>query len=113
MGPKGPLRRSGKLTGTPDEKIADWLQRMDIPVEDRASIKAFKKYLEEEFSFYTDAQREALLGAFKADTTLEEHGINAVIVPYPWGKELRYGVQGMPGLWGWEAVQEIMSEEEE
>ena len=97
---------------TPDEKIADWLQRMDIPVEDRATIEGFKAYLEEQFNWYTDAQREALLGAFKAKTRFEEHGIRGVTMVRYGHVEVRYGIQGMPGLWGWSAVTEIMEEEE-
>jgi len=100
------------LTGTPDEKIADWLQRMDVPLEDRATIEAFKHYLEEEFGWYSDAQKEALISALGIETSYEEHGIKAVTIKYPWGVELRYAVQGMPGLWGWEAVQDIMEGEE-
>lgn len=92
---------------TPDEKVADWLQRMDIPIEAQVTIEAFKQYLKDEFSWYTDAQTEVLIEAFKAETSVEEHGIRAVTVTYRWGIELRYGVQGMPGLWGWESVQEI------
>lgn len=100
------------MVHTPDEKIADWLQRMDVPLEDKATIEAFKTYLEEEFGWYTDAQKEALTSALRIETSFEEHGIRPVTITYPWGKELRYGVQGMPGLWSWESVQAIMEGEE-
>jgi len=43
---------------------------------------------------------------------MSEHGIHGVTIHYPWGVEVRYGIQGLPGLWGLDKVREIMEEEE-
>jgi len=92
---------------SPDERYQEWLDRLEIPVENTTDIETLKSYLKDEFGITGDAQVEALWGATGVTADYAEHGIRAVTVTYPWGKELRYGVQGMSGLWGWESVQEI------
>jgi hypothetical protein len=86
---------------------------MEIPVEDTVDIEHFKDYLRKEFGRDFPARVEALWSAIGTSDTLADFGIHAVTVRYPWGAELRYGVQGLPGLWGWTVVQEIMSAEGE
>ena len=85
---------------------------MEIPIEATTSIATLQEYLRDEFGITGDLQIEALWGATGVKDLYSEHGVRAVLVTYPWGQELRYGVQGMPGLWGWESVQEIMEGEE-
>jgi hypothetical protein len=96
-----------------EEKYQEWLERLEIPIDKAADIETLRNYLKGEFGITTDAQVQALWDTLDIKDTLAEHGIHAVMVTYPWGKDLRYGVQGMPGLWGFEAVQTIMEEEEE
>jgi len=112
MGAESPLRRSGTLPKSPEERYQEWLDRMEIPVESTADLETLKDYLRDEFEITNPLQVEALWSAIGTSDTLADFGIHAVTVRYPWGAELRYGVQGLPGLWGWAAVQEIMSEEE-
>jgi len=95
-----------------DERYAEWLERMDIPIEATKDIETFKNWLREEAGITEELQVSALWDATEKEYNLEEHGIRAITITYPWGRELRYGVQGLPGLWGWESVQEIMREEE-
>jgi len=94
-----------------EERYQEWLERMEIPVEAQTDIETFKEYLREEFGITRIEQVEALWSATEMSRNLEEHGIRAVLVEYPWGRQLRYGVQGLPGLWGWESVRKIMEEE--
>lgn len=95
-----------------EDKCIDWLERLDVPEADMQTIDTLRDYLTHTFPDYTDAQIEALVGASDIGTTLEEHGITPVSIRYPWGTELRYGIQGAAGLWGYEAVQQIREEEE-
>lgn len=95
-----------------DERYQEWLDRLEIPVEDLTNIEDLKDYLKDEFGITGDAQVAALWSATGISADLAIHGIHAVTVTYPWGKELRYGVQGLAGLWGWEAIQEIREGEE-
>lgn len=94
-----------------EERYQEWLERMEIPLEQQTDIETMKEYLRDEFGITGDLQVEALWGATGHKESYTEHGIRAVMVEYPWGTELRYGIQGMAGLWGWSAVQEIMSGE--
>lgn len=96
-----------------DERYQEWLERMEIPIENTTNIEIFKDYLRDEFGITDDPRITALWEAVDKTELLSEHGITPIMITYPWGRELRYGVQGMPGLWGWESVQEIMAEETE
>jgi hypothetical protein len=96
-----------------EEKYQEWLERLEIPITEQADIERFKEYLRDEFGITGELQIQALWSQVETKTAYTEMGIRAVIVEYPWGKELRYGIQGMPGLWGWASVKEIMEAEEE
>jgi len=94
---------------TPEERYQEWLERLDIPLEETATEEAFKTLLEE--LGFTENQREAL---WEAATYRYEKiapiGIRPVIIVYPWGREVRYGIKGRPGLWGYERMKEIAEE---
>lgn len=94
-----------------EERYQEWLDRMDIPIEDLTDIETLRSYLKDEMGITGDAQVQALWEAAGISNQLSTYGIRAVTVTYPWGNELRYGVQGLPGLWSWASVQTIMAEE--
>lgn len=96
---------------TPEEEIADWLGRLEEEESLPEEITTFRDTLKGDLYEYTDAQVDALWEAKKSETSYEEHGIRAVPVRYSWGTELRYGIQGMAGLWSWESVQSIREAE--
>jgi len=96
-----------------EERYQEWLERLEIPIEDTATLDGFRDYLRDEFAIEKDTQVMALWDAIEDKLKLEEFGIHGLTIEYPWGKELRYGVQGLPGLWGWSRVQEIVEAEEE
>lgn len=98
---------------TSDERYQEWLERMEIPLDQQTDIESMKTYLKDEFNITGEAQVQALWSAVDIQDRLAELGIHAVTVQYPWGAQLRYGVQGMSGLWGWDSVQQIMEAEEE
>jgi len=97
-----------------EERYLEWLERLEVPIEDTVSIEALQEYLKDMLGFYpTSGQLDALWGG----TTFEQDilapiGIRAVYVIYPWGSEIRFGVKGRPGLWGWESVLGFVEEEE-
>ncbi|MBU1067744.1 hypothetical protein KKE60_08150 [Patescibacteria group bacterium] len=97
---------------SPEERYQEWLDRLEIPVENQMDIESLKDYLKDEFGITGEAQVAALWDATGISADLALHGIRAVTITYPWGRELRYGVQGMSGLWGWGSVQEIRAGEE-
>ncbi|MBU0791798.1 MAG: hypothetical protein KKC55_15210 [Gammaproteobacteria bacterium] len=95
-----------------EEQYQEWLDRLEIPIEEQSTIEDFQEYLKAEFLF-GDAQVEALSGAFSVERDFEKVGIHAVTVTYPWGKDLRYGISGAPGLWGFESAMRFYGERTE
>lgn len=95
-----------------EERYIEWLERLEIPIEDSATITALQEYLKQEM-IPTPEQIAALWGAaeFKYEI-LGAEGIRPLYITYPWGKELRFGVKGRPGLWGYESVIGFLAEEE-
>lgn len=96
-----------------DERYQEWLSRLEVPVEATTDIETLKDYLKDELGITGDAQVAALWDATGTKDMLAEFGISPVTVDYVTRgfKELRYAVQGMPGLWGWESVQTIIAAE--
>lgn len=97
--------------GDRQEEYEAWLGRLDIPIEQEEDIETLRGYLSEEFGITLDAQVEALWSAVETKWDLGEAGIRGITITYPWGRERRYGVQGLPGLWGWDRIREIMTQE--
>lgn len=97
---------------TPEEEIIEFLARLEQEEEAPDNPEEFKTWLKEQIGEYTEEQYNALWGMKGTETTMEDMGITPVVVTYPWGREVRYGIQGLPGLWGWESVQEVLAEEE-
>jgi hypothetical protein len=95
-----------------EEQYEEWLGRLDIPIEAQRDIETLRGYLRDELGITTDAQVEALWSATGVTAEYGEYGIRQVRVDYPWGVEVRYGIQGMPGLWGWAAVQQLRAGED-
>lgn len=96
---------------TPEERYQEWLERLEIPIEETAEYEKFQDYLRRELEL-SDTQIEALWGATETRyDVLAGHGIRPVTIVYPWGREVRYGIQGLPGLWGFERMREILGEE--
>lgn len=94
-----------------DEEYEDTLARLDIPVEAQLDRDTFLKYLAEELGIKNMDFADSLWEASGTSTSWAEHGIRGVPITYPWGREVRYGVQGMPGLWSWASVKEIEASE--
>lgn len=92
-----------------EERYQEWLDRLEIPIEQQANIAMFQEYLREEFN-YGDEQVDALTSAHILELDFESVGIHAVTVTYAWGKDLRYGITGEPGLWGFASAQRFYNE---
>ena len=95
-----------------DEEYGETLVRLDIDIENFADIATFKKYLSDELGITNPDFQEALWAETPRYLDYEKYDIHGVTITYPWGREVRYGVQGLPGLWGWESIIEIMASEE-
>lgn len=94
------------------EEYEDTLVRLDIPVEAQVDRDTFIKYLAEELGITNMDFIEPLWESSDTVSSWAEHGIRGVTITYRGGREVRYGVQGMPGLWGWASVKAIEAGEE-
>lgn len=94
------------------ERYTEWLERLDIPVEDAVTIGRFEKYLAEELGITDEPRVTALESAWDIERRLTELGVRAISITYPWGEETRFGISGYPGLWGWTRMKEITGFEE-
>lgn len=94
-----------------EEEYEEWLGRLDIPIENQTDKETLREYLKEELGITGDAQVDALWDAVGEHKSLEDLGIRSIRIEYPWGIEVRYGIQGLPGLWGWETVRQIREAE--
>lgn len=95
-----------------DEEYEDTLARLDIGIENQVDKDTFLKYLKDELGITNPAFADSLWTASGTVADWAEHGIHGVTITYPWGREVRYGVQGMSGLWGWASIQVIRAGEE-
>ena len=109
------------MTSTPEEDLLEWLERLEVPVEDTATISRFQRYLEDQIEV-TDRRLEALWDSIETKYgELMPMGATLVTVEYPWGSEIRFGLtrgawlepeKWRPGLWGWEQMKELTGWEE-
>lgn len=105
-------------TETTDEEIEEWLGRLEEKSPLPENYDDFVRILRGEIEAATgvtydfnDTQIQLLWDAKGSEVVYSEHGIHGVIIHYPWGVEIRYGIKGKAGLWGWESVQEFGREE--
>jgi len=100
--------REGK---TPEEDILGLLDRLESDYTQARTLEECRNMLKAELGYDRPVLAEAIWSALPTKTTQAEMGIRGVNVKYPWGWEHRYGIQGIPGLWGWAAVSELMEAE--
>lgn len=84
------------------------LERFDMPLEVSFDRKDFDKWVRDTFEKFAPKDTEAFwqTNLFRW-TELAPKGITPVLVRYPWGEQLRFGVKGKPGLWGADKIAEM------
>lgn len=96
-----------------EENYIEWLERLEIDVEDTTTIDALKDKLERDLFMPSDEQLDALWSTVGLKfEEMAPKGIHPVLVEFEWGSQVRFGVEGRPGLWGWASVKAFMEEEE-
>jgi hypothetical protein len=98
---------------TPEEELEEFLARLESEERAPDDPEMFKDWLKAQIGDYSDRQHDTLWDMVHKELKELEMGIVPVMVTYPWGEELRFGVAGLSGLWSWESVQQILSEESE
>lgn len=102
-----------------EDRYEDFLNRLDLPIEAWEDKERLREALVDILgSEPTDAQVEALWETMETERAskwdepwLEEHGVSTVPVSYPWGTQIRYAIQGLPGLWSRETIEMLREEE--
>jgi hypothetical protein len=100
------------------EEFEEWLRKTEIPT-DVITREKYLQFLEDELGIHGESldvaarvyDRDLALQP-TGETLLGLHGIRGLTIPYPWGREVRYGIQGLAGLFGWAVVQLIREAEE-
>jgi len=95
---------------TEPEDVAEALARLDIDIEDTATIEDYQAALEEALGYTpSEAQIEAFTRTqFELIPQLESEGIRAIVIEYDWGNAIRYAWEGHPGLWGWASISAVL-----
>jgi hypothetical protein len=104
-----PRARGGPAT---QEEYEEWLGRLEEEEPLPSEYDLFQATLRSEIYGFNDAQIDKLWELKGIEADYAEHGIHGLNVTYLEGQppeyvSRRYGIQGMPGLWGWAMVQEI------
>lgn|SRR5487761_1916930 len=107
-----------RSTPATQEEYEEWLGRLEEEEALPDDYDRFQQILRGELMMpdgsrldYNDAQIQKLWELKGVEADYAEHGVRGLNIHYPWGVERRYGIQGMSGLWRWERLQEIRSEE--
>jgi len=89
------------------EKYTEWLERLQIPVEDTATLERFQRVLEGQIEV-TPARVEALWEAVRLRyEELAPRGVRPAPAEYKWGRVMRWAISGYPGFWGPEEMVRI------
>jgi len=100
------------------EEYEEWLGRLEeeepLPDEYDNFVRTLRGQLQMADGSrldYNDAQIEKLWEMKQVEADYAAHGIKGIGIREAWGKGMRYGIQGLQGLFGWQRVQEVRSEE--
>lgn len=96
-----------------EERYQEWLERLEIPIEETATVARLTDYLFDTLG-YSDLQIDAIVDAVDfRDIELADVGIHPFTIEFPWGKQIRYGIEGLPGAWGFTRMREIYERRKE
>ena len=104
---------------TPFEELEIFLSQLDMPPEGWRDKEQLREALREALKYEpSDLQVESLWEVWETqrktkwdDIYLEAHGVKRVPVHYSWGRQTRYAIQGLRGLFGKDFVERLREEE--
>ena len=100
---------------TPPEALIEWLESMELPIEDTVTIEKFQARLGKFLNAGTPAGRahqlDALTEAMMTKyTELLPRNIRPIQVHYHYGTTLRFAIKGVRGLFGLKGMEEKTGE---
>jgi len=98
------------LARSKEEKYQEWLERLEIPIEDTTRIDELQEALEEAIGYTpSESQVRALW-----DTVVSRYeeqapaGARPIVYHFWWGEQIRWAIKGAPGAWSYERMLEIV-----
>jgi len=103
------------MGNTPPEALMEWLESMELPIEDTTTIEKFQNRLSKFLNASTpegrahqiDALTETMLTKYEQ---LLPRGIRPIQVHYHYGTTLRFAIKGLRGLFGLEGMEKVTGE---
>lgn len=100
---------------TPPGVLMEWLESMELPIEDTVTIERFQARLSKFLNAKTPAGRAHQTDALWETmmTKYEEllpRGITPVQVHFHYGTTLRFGIKGLRGLFGLKGMEKATGE---
>ncbi len=100
---------------TPPEALMEWLESMELPIEDTVTIERFQARLSKFLNACTPTGRAHQVDAL-SETMLTKYeqllprGIRPIQVRYHYGTTLRFGIKGLRGLFGLKGMEKATGE---
>lgn len=103
------------MRDTPPEVLMEWLESMELPIEDTVTIEKFQARLGKFLNAGTptgrahqiDALSETMLTKY---TQLLPRGIRPIQIRYHYGTTLRFSIKGLRGLFGLKGMENATGE---
>jgi len=96
------------MSKSKEEKYQEWLERMEIPIEETTDIRRFQQWLTDEIDA-TELQKEVLWEANKIKwEQISPREAKAVEYEFDWGKVIRWYIKGYRGAFGYEKMKELL-----
>jgi len=101
--------REGK---TPEEDILRLIDDFSADLRSARTKEELQKMLADELDRDPKGLTDAVWDLLPTEALYAEHGIRSIGFKHAWGSEARWGIQGMSGLWSYDAVEAIREAEE-
>ena len=101
------------MVKTKEEKYLEWLERLEIGIEETADIRHFQELLAEEFGF-APKQIEALTSVVEVKwERMMPQGIRVRLIDFKYYTDLRFAIRGYRGWFSYERMRRITGWEPE
>ena len=98
---------------TKEERYLEWLERLEIPLEETVDVKHFQEVLYEEFGFGAK-QVEGLTSVLEMKwERMMPAGIRVRLIDFKYYTDLRFAIRGYRGWFSYERMRRITGWEPE
>mgnify|MGYP001583014429 FL=1 len=97
---------------TPEEDILRLIDDFAADLRSALTKEDLQRMLADELDRDPGGLTDAVWDLLPTEALFAAHGIRSIGFKHAWGTESRWGIQGMPGLWSYDAIAAIREEEE-